>query len=144
MTRRRWLALGVVIVAVAVAVAVALIVTRDDSGGGDSTTTTTSLTGREADIAAAVKRANVHIDGVSDANVQDMITSVCDANDANALAAKVVALGITTPEDIRNVVEGSGHGAEQLCPDVASQQPSLLNDVYNAALALTNGPTTTA
>lgn len=136
----RWLAVAGL---VAAAVAVGLVVTNDDtndSPGAASSTSTPQL----SPLAAAADHANVQVSGVSSIDVQDMIKELCTSRKADPLATKVVSLGVIDPDDIREVVEGVGDGAEQYCPDVAAEDPQLINDAYGAALSTLAKATTTS
>ncbi len=107
----------------------------DASGPSEATSTTASPSALEA----AVEAANVHVAGVGRASVEDLIQELCSGRDADALAAQVVALDVSGSDDLRIVLEGVGHGAERLCPEVAAEDPELINDAHTAALALLAG-----
>lgn len=95
-------------------------------------------------MSAAVKQADVRVDGVSASEVEELIRLLCTTQDADEAAAQIVALGVGRSPDVQDVVEGVGRGAEGFCPAVAGEEPTLLNDVYNGALKLIAETSTTA
>jgi hypothetical protein len=132
----RWLLPAVLGAAGAAAVAVAAL------GGGDGTERSTSTTapGTPSLLSAAVERADVHVDAVTDGDLADLILELCTSSDGARLAARVVDLGVSRPADVEALVEGIGRGAEQHCPTVPADHPQLVNEAYLATLALLRGP----
>jgi hypothetical protein len=126
----RWLLPAALVAAGVVAVAVL--------GGGDATerpvATTTPAT--MSPLSAAVARADVHVDAITDVDVGDLILELCTSSDGARLAARVVDLGVSRPADVEALVEGVGRGAEQHCPTVPADHPQLVNEAYTAALTL--------
>jgi len=131
---RRWATLRWLVPAVLVAACVAAVALL---GGGDATEPSTATTApAESPLRAAVERADVHLDVVTDAEVQDLIVELCTSIDGQRLAARVVDLGVSRPADIEALVEGVGRGAEQHCPTVPADHPQLVNEAYTAVLTL--------
>jgi hypothetical protein len=115
----------------------AVALQRGGAGHGDATPNASDTTSSpEPALLPALERADVHLGGVSDADVAGLIVELCSTLDGPHLAARVVGLGITRPEDIETLVEGIGRGAEQHCPTVPAGHPELVNETYSAAVAL--------
>lgn len=115
-----------------VAAGVTVIVLRlgDD---GEAAPAPTTL---PAELGAAALRAEVEIEGVEIGDLGRMIEALCTSRDAEALAGEVVATGVTDTAQVRALVEGVGRGALSYCPEVPAEAPQLLNEAYNAAVAL--------
>lgn len=90
-------------------------------------------------LEAAADAANVEVDGVVRADVEGLIQAVCDGRSSDELAADVVALDITDSEELRLILEGVGNGVEQLCPEIATEAPGLINDTHAKAVSLVAG-----
>jgi hypothetical protein len=131
-TRWRWLLFGAAILGLGVVAALAV-------ADGDDEPAITTTTTRPGPLQEAVLRAAVNVTGVSQDDVAELIEEVCHARDGSSLGELVAALGVSAEVDVRTVIEGVGRGAARLCPEVPAQQPDLLNEAYEAAIAATGG-----
>ena len=130
MPPRRWIVASAGLLVVAAVVLLAIVVQDDGSQPASTTVPEPSPALQEA-----VLRADVEVDGVESNDLGPIIESLCEDPDPEAVAEQVVGLGVTDPDELREVIEGVGRGAMSLCPAVAAEEPTLLNDVYNAAIA---------
>ena len=124
MTRRRWAGIASLLVLVAV-VAVAVVL-RDDRDGDDS---------MPPELREAVATADLSDPPVTAEELADLIASVCRERDGARLGERVVELGVRTEAAVRELVEGVGRGAASLCPELAAEDPELVNEAYTAAIA---------
>lgn len=139
-SRLRWLTIAGLVTAAIVAVAV---LTSGDGASNPSDTTTATTAAHLTGLSEAVDRADLRIEGVSAAEVENLIRELCTSVDADEIARLIVDLEVSEPDDVRAVVEGVGHGAEVYCPEVAAQQPQLVNEAFIATMSLLSPPTTT-
>jgi hypothetical protein len=136
----KWVA-SLAVLTAAIVIVVAAVGGGDGARRGSEATSTVPPRPR---LSKAAEQADVHVEGVSTDEVEALIQELCTSRDADALAARVVDLAVSDPDDLRALVEGAGGGAERYCPDVAAEHPELINDTYNATLALlAAGATTT-
>lgn len=132
---RRWTIVGVAAILLAVVGSAVFLASRDD-GSNDSATTTSLEPGP---LQEAVLRADVRVDSISDEEIGALIEDLCATRDGARLGERVVALGLTDVDEVRSTIEGVGRGAVLFCSEVPADEPQLLNDAYNAAVAELEG-----
>jgi hypothetical protein len=120
--------------ALALTASLAMAAALGGGDGGDAEMGTTTPVPGSSSLSDAVERANVHVEGVTTADVGGLIEELCSSRDPDRLADRVADLAVAGPDELRALVEGVGDGAEAHCPEVAAEHPELINDAYNAAL----------
>jgi hypothetical protein len=119
-------------VVVLAAVAGAVFLSQSDDGDDGSGPTTTTV---PEELEEAVLEADVTTPGLDETEVGAMIEDACDV-DSTALAEQAISSGLTDPDELAALLEDIGRGAQNLCPDVAAEEPQLLNEAYGKVLAL--------